>query len=123
LYLEIFETLLPTIGSLFQLNGWNRRAVTDELVNRYRNLARGEVGLIIPGYLYAHPRGKAIGRQTGIHHDKLVAIDDGEVLSGSLPASKMKLVQAWIEIHKEDLMADWKLAVAGEPVFKIDPLR
>ncbi|RJP88117.1 MAG: DUF4160 domain-containing protein [Desulfobacteraceae bacterium] len=52
-----------------------------------------------------------------------IAIDDGEVLSGSLPPSKMKLVQAWIEIHKEDLMADWKLAVAGEPVFKIDPLR
>jgi 2,4-dienoyl-CoA reductase-like NADH-dependent reductase (Old Yellow Enzyme family) len=46
--------------------------VTDELVTRYRNLARGEVGLIIPGYLYVHPRGKAIGRQTGIHHDKLV---------------------------------------------------
>ena len=52
-----------------------------------------------------------------------IAIDDGEVLSGSLPPSKMKLVQAWIEIHKEDLMANWKLAVAGEPVFKIDPLR
>ncbi len=52
-----------------------------------------------------------------------IAIEDGEILSGSLPASKMKLVQAWIEIHKEDLMADWKLAVAGEPVFKIDPLR
>jgi len=32
-------------------------------------------------------------------------------------------VQAWIEIHKEDLMADWKLAIVGEPVFKIDPLR
>lgn len=52
-----------------------------------------------------------------------IAIDDGEILSGSLPLSKMKLVQAWIEIHKEDLMADWKLAVAGEPIFKIDPLR
>jgi len=35
----------------------------------------------------------------------------------------MKLVQAWIEIHKEDLLANWKLAVAGEPVFKIDPLK
>jgi 2,4-dienoyl-CoA reductase-like NADH-dependent reductase (Old Yellow Enzyme family) len=46
--------------------------VTDELVNRYRTLARGEVGLIIPGYLYVLPRGKAIGRQTGIHHDGLV---------------------------------------------------
>ena len=52
-----------------------------------------------------------------------ITIDDGEVLSGSLPTSKMKLVQAWIEIHKEDLMADWKLAVAGEPIFKIDPLK
>lgn len=46
--------------------------VTEELVNRYRNLARGEVGLIIPGYLYVHPRGKAIGRQTGIYRDELV---------------------------------------------------
>jgi 2,4-dienoyl-CoA reductase-like NADH-dependent reductase (Old Yellow Enzyme family) len=24
--------------------------VTDQLINRYKNLARGEVGLIIPGY-------------------------------------------------------------------------
>lgn len=52
-----------------------------------------------------------------------IAIEDGEILSGDLPPAKMKLVQAWVEIHKEDLMADWKLAVAGEPVFKIDPLR
>jgi 2,4-dienoyl-CoA reductase-like NADH-dependent reductase (Old Yellow Enzyme family) len=34
--------------------------VTDELVNRYRNLARGEVGLIIPGYLYVHARGMSL---------------------------------------------------------------
>ncbi len=52
-----------------------------------------------------------------------IAIEDGEILNGSLPPAKMKLVQAWIEIHKEDLMVDWKLAVAGEPVFKIDPLK
>jgi len=52
-----------------------------------------------------------------------IAIDDGEVLSGSLPTSKMKLVQAWIEIHRDELRANWKLAVAGEQIFKIDPLR
>jgi len=52
-----------------------------------------------------------------------IAIDNGDVLSGSLPPAKMKLVQAWIEIHKENLMVDWKLAVAGDPVFKIDPLK
>jgi hypothetical protein len=32
-------------------------------------------------------------------------------------------VQAWIAIHEEELMADWTLAVNGEPVFPIDPLR
>lgn len=56
-------------------------------------------------------------------HEATIAIEDGFVLGGSLPPAKMKLVQAWIEIHREDLMANWKLAVAGEPVFKIDPLR
>jgi len=35
----------------------------------------------------------------------------------------MKLVQAWIEIHWDELMADWKLVVLGEPLFKIEPLR
>lgn len=52
-----------------------------------------------------------------------IAIDNGELLSGSLPPAKMKLVQAWIEILKESLRVDWKLAVAGDPVFKIDPLK
>lgn len=56
-------------------------------------------------------------------HVATIAITDGSVLAGSLPSSKMKLVQAWIEIHRDDLLADWKLAVAGEPVFKIDPLK
>ena len=56
-------------------------------------------------------------------HEASIAIEDGSVLGGSLPPGKMKLVQAWIEIHKEDLLANWKLAVDGEPVFKIEPLR
>jgi hypothetical protein len=35
----------------------------------------------------------------------------------------MKLVQAWIEIHNDELIADWELAIAGEAIFKIDPLK
>jgi len=31
--------------------------------------------------------------------------------------------QAWIEIHKEDLLADWELAVTGQPPLPIDTLR
>jgi hypothetical protein len=47
---------------------------------------------------------------------------DGELLEGSIPASKMKLVQAWMEIHRDDLAANWKLLSSGEQYFKIEPL-
>ena len=56
-------------------------------------------------------------------HTASIAVEDGALLGGDFPSAKMKLVQAWIEIHREELLADWKLAVAGEPVFKIEPLR
>ncbi len=32
-------------------------------------------------------------------------------------------IQAWIEIHKDELIADWELAVNGQEIFKIDPLK
>lgn len=33
------------------------------------------------------------------------------------------MVQAWIEIHRDELMADWDLAVVGEQIYKIDPFK
>lgn len=53
----------------------------------------------------------------------IVALPDGQILEGEIPSTKMKLLQAWIEIHKEELMADWELAVTGELPYKIEPLR
>jgi hypothetical protein len=35
----------------------------------------------------------------------------------------MKMLQASIEIHKDELFADWELAVSGEEPFRIEPLR
>ena len=55
--------------------------------------------------------------------DESVFTLDGEQLEGEIPQSKEKLVEAWIEIHKEDLQANWKLLDEGEQFFKIDPLR
>jgi hypothetical protein len=52
-----------------------------------------------------------------------VSIDDGRVLAGSIPSKQLKMVQAWIEIHKDELFADWELAVAGEQPFRIAPLQ
>lgn len=53
----------------------------------------------------------------------VISLEDGELLDGSIPPKKLKLVQAWIEIRQEDLMADWRIALEGGEVFKIDPLR
>jgi len=53
----------------------------------------------------------------------IIAIESWELIEGKLPPNKLKLVLARVEIHKEDLMADWELAVAGEQVFQIEPLR
>lgn len=50
------------------------------------------------------------------------SITDGALLNGELPLSKTRLVQAWIEIHREDLLADWELAIAGQTLFPIEPL-
>lgn len=47
------------------------------------------------------------------------AISDGKLLAGNLPNKKHKLIVAWIEIHHEDLLADWKLAVNGKKPFPI----
>jgi hypothetical protein len=52
-----------------------------------------------------------------------IAIDDGVVLEGTVPAKQLKMIQAWIEIHKEELMVDWELAVNGEDLFRIAPLQ
>ena len=35
----------------------------------------------------------------------------------------LKLLSAWMEIHKDELAADWELAVSGQQPYRIEPLR
>ncbi len=53
----------------------------------------------------------------------VVSIPDGIILEGDFPQNRSKLLVAWIEIHRDELMADWNLAVNGEEPFKIEPLK
>ncbi len=55
--------------------------------------------------------------------EAVIAIPGGEVLEGELNPNKLKLIGAWIEIHQDELMADWELASQGQQIFKIDPLK
>ena len=54
---------------------------------------------------------------------EVVVTFDGIVLEGAIPPGKLKLLKAWVEIHKEDLEANWSLLEKGEQFFRIDPLR
>lgn len=55
-------------------------------------------------------------------HEACIEIETGKVLSGSLPRRQLRLVQAWTELHREDLLVNWKLAMNGEAPLPIAPL-
>ncbi len=81
-------------------------------------------GIIISLYFYDDERHKL----PHIHakyqgQDASFSIQDGSILVGEIPVAKVRLVQAWIEIHRESLLADWELAVNGQAPFAIEPLR
>ena len=53
----------------------------------------------------------------------VLGVPEGDVIDGRMPQAKLRLVQAWIEIHRDELMADWQLAVSGQHPYKIEPLK
>jgi len=53
----------------------------------------------------------------------VINIINCEIMDGEIPARQSRLVLAWIEIHQEELMADWKLCQNGEKPFSIEPLK
>jgi hypothetical protein len=53
----------------------------------------------------------------------VVAIDSIELVAGSFPQRQLRLVEAWAEIHREELLQDWRRLQLGQPPFPIEPLR
>jgi hypothetical protein len=47
----------------------------------------------------------------------------GDIIASELPRRQLRLVQAWVELHSDELLADWELAVNEKPLDPIDPLR
>jgi len=57
------------------------------------------------------------------NYTAIIDINNCELKDGKLPSKQLKLVLAWAEIHKDELIADWNLAMNSELPFKIDPLK
>jgi len=53
----------------------------------------------------------------------VIDINKVKLIEGKLPKNKLRIVLAWVELRKEELLADWELAQNGELPFKIDPLK
>jgi hypothetical protein len=52
-----------------------------------------------------------------------VSIEPIEIISGSLPKRQQRLVEAWAELHQQELFADWERLQAGQAPFSIEPLK
>jgi hypothetical protein len=44
------------------------------------------------------------------------------ILSKNLAHKQQRLVEAWAELHQDELMADWNLLISGQCVEPIKPL-
>lgn len=81
-------------------------------------------GIIIYMYFYDNKKHKLPHIHVQYQEEEIIlSIPEGNILEGNLKPNKLKLVYAWLEIHQEELMANWLLAVKGEKVFNIEPLK
>jgi len=53
----------------------------------------------------------------------LVDIQKSTVIKSSLPKKQLKLVLAWTELHKDELMQNWELAKINAELNQIKPLQ
>ena len=53
----------------------------------------------------------------------IISLDPIELIAGSLPRSQQRLVEAWAELHREELLENWQRLHSGQLSQKIAPLR
>ena len=51
------------------------------------------------------------------------AIDTIELIAGTLPRRQQRLVEAWAELHQEELLDVWNRLQDGQIPYRIDPLQ
>ncbi|WP_411279468.1 DUF4160 domain-containing protein [Gemmatimonas sp.] len=52
----------------------------------------------------------------------VVSIQPVDVIAGSLPTRQRRLVEAWAELHQQELLDDWSRLQNGQAPIPIDPL-
>lgn len=55
-------------------------------------------------------------------HEAVFQIETGIFLGGWLPRRARRLVSVWLAAHRDELLEDWNLAVANQPLLPVPPL-
>ena len=50
------------------------------------------------------------------------SLEPVDMIAGSLPRRQRRFVEAWAEMHQEELVADWQRLQAGQLPMPIEPL-
>ncbi len=53
----------------------------------------------------------------------IFSVDPVEIIAGSLPRRQKRLVEAWAELHQNELVADWETLEQGRTPLPIEPLK
>ena len=53
----------------------------------------------------------------------IYTIDEIELISGSLPTRQKRLVEAWAELHQQELVSNWERLQGGQGPRPISPLK
>lgn len=48
---------------------------------------------------------------------------DGNLLAGDMPRKQRRFIEAWCELSRDELLADWEACREQAEPFRIDPLR
>ena len=49
-------------------------------------------------------------------------IEPVELISGAMPRRQQRLVEAWAELHQDELLDDWRRLQTGQRSLPIEPL-
>lgn len=55
-------------------------------------------------------------------YEATINIEDG-IVRGEIPRRALRLVYDWLDLHKVELMENWKLSELRKPLNKIEPLK
>jgi len=56
------------------------------------------------------------------NYEATINIEDG-IVKGELPRRALNLIFEWLDLHKDELMENWRLLEQRKPFKKVEPLK